>query len=200
MSQKAHRGSHPEEQPAGQAEPSFASLPDAVLAHIAHLSKSTASYHRGHALLRISMSCRDAVLSSLTAVKLRTTRVLPPASEAFSREACARLLHRACCQARPGLQLKLDLEGDPDSLPHLLQPGVDCGGWRNVHKLEVGYKQGNTHCGIAEPREASRQLLMLFVLCCRSSMHLVCRFTTQTTLAAWPSQGLSTEAGGLCAS
>jgi hypothetical protein len=66
------------------------------------------------------------------------------ASKAFSPAAHAMLLHRACCQAPPGLQLKLNLWKHSDSLPHLLQPGIDCGGWRNVTKLEVGHQQGDT--------------------------------------------------------
>jgi hypothetical protein len=146
MSQKAHRGSHPEGQPAGHAEPSFRSLPEPVVAHIAQLSKQP-RWERGHPLMRVTRSCRDAVPSSLTAVKLFTSPVSQPAaSEAFRPGPCARLLHRACCQARPGLQLRLHLEENSGSLPHLLQPGVECGGWRNVHKLEVGCRQGNTNC------------------------------------------------------
>jgi hypothetical protein len=162
MSQKAHSVSHPEgQQPAGHAEPSFASLPEPVVAQIAQLSKQP-RWERGHPLLRVSRSCRDAVLSSLTAVKLFTSPVSSPASKAFSPGLCARLLHRACCQARPGLKLRLHLEKNCDSLPHLLQPGVECGGWRSVHKLEVGFKQGGTNCGrLPEPSYSIRQVLML---------------------------------------
>jgi hypothetical protein len=128
MSQKAHKA---EGQPACQPATSFASLPEAVVAHIALLSKPPRS--PGHPLLQVSRSCRDAVLSSCTSLTLHTAPVTQQASEA-----CARLLHRACCQARPGLQLKLDLEGNSDALPHFLKPGLDCGGWRNVRKLIVG--------------------------------------------------------------
>jgi hypothetical protein len=140
MSLKAHRGSHPEGQPACQAETSFASLPEAVVAHIAHFSKSKPGY-RGHPLLSVSRSCRDAALSSCATVALHTA----PATQQASK-VCARFLHRACCQASPGLQLRLYLHGQSDtvndSLPQLLQPGLSSGGWRNVRKLVVSLQRG----------------------------------------------------------
>jgi hypothetical protein len=145
MSQKAQTGSFPEGQPAGQAEPSFASLPEPVVAHIAHLSKIKPGWP-GHPLLQVSRSGRDAVLSSCTKVTLNTA----PATQQASK-ACARLLHRACCQAPPGLCLDLLLMKHSDSppylLPQLLQPGLSSGGWRNVHELQVGVPRGLQPCG-----------------------------------------------------
>jgi hypothetical protein len=56
-------------------------------------------------------------------------------------EAMARLLHRACCQAPVGLDVTINLYGSPsdsvDYFPRLLQPGISCGGWHKVHKLQV---------------------------------------------------------------
>jgi hypothetical protein len=49
----------------------------------------------------------------------------------------ARLLSRACFQARSGLTVKLRLSSICNSLPELLQPGINCGGWSKVHSLEV---------------------------------------------------------------
>jgi hypothetical protein len=159
MSQKTLRGSHQEGQTAGQPETSFASLPEPVVAHIAHLSKQ----RPGPPLMGVSSSCRDAVLSSLTSVRLHPL----PASEApFSPGPHARLLHRACCQARPGLQVELILWRHCGSLPQLLQPGIEYGGWRNVHKLKVCDQQGATHCGhLCEPTEGMSLLLLLAARC-----------------------------------
>jgi hypothetical protein len=134
MSFKAHKGCHPEGQPAGQAESSFASLPEAVVARVAQLSKQS----RCHPFLRVSRSCRDAALSSCTTIRLCPSELGQQASEAVSLAPSARLLHRACCQAAPGLKLRLYLQGHRDSLPYLLQPGLEYGGWRNVRKLVVG--------------------------------------------------------------
>jgi hypothetical protein len=150
MSFKAHRGSHP--------EASFDSLPEAVIAHIAYLSKLPRR-SRGHPLLRVSRSCRDAVLSSCATIRMYARcQSSTPAPD-------ARLLHRACCQARPGLALWIHLMRFTGSLAELLQPGIECGGWRNVHKLEVGCNQGNTECGqLSDPTEGIRLLLLSVVL------------------------------------
>jgi hypothetical protein len=63
---------------------------------------------------------------------------LHPCPATQQAAACARLLHRACCQARPGLKLRLYLDSFVGSLPQLLKPGRNCGGWSNVRMLYVG--------------------------------------------------------------
>jgi hypothetical protein len=133
MSREAQRDSHPEEQPADQPTTSFASLPEAVVAHIAHLSKTPCGCH-GHPLLQVSSSCTDAVYSSCTSLvgNIDTTTK----QEA---EVSARFLHRACCQAPSGLQLQLRISS---YLPRLLEHGLGSGGWRNVRKLTVGVQKG----------------------------------------------------------
>jgi hypothetical protein len=54
-----------------------------------------------------------------------------------------RLLQRACCQAPVGLEVDIDLFGSPpgnaDYISKLLQPGISCGGWHKVHKLQVSF-------------------------------------------------------------
>jgi hypothetical protein len=90
----------------------------------------------GHPMLGVSRAFRDAILSNLTAVKLELeyNSNLPTAP-------FARLLHRVCTQAPPGLDVKLDLSDRGHALPMLLQPGLRCGGWANVTALEVGKEQ-----------------------------------------------------------
>jgi hypothetical protein len=89
----------------------------------------------GHPLLPVSRGCRDIVLSSISSITLDTSMrelatVCDPAPWAW-------LLYRACCQATPGLAVKLCLESRHNGLHLLLQPGIDCG-WSKVHSLEVG--------------------------------------------------------------
>jgi hypothetical protein len=62
----------------------------------------------------------------------------------------ARLLNRACCQATPGLTVKLRLSYAHGSLPELLQPGIDCGGWSKVHSLKVCAIHSMLHCDYPE--------------------------------------------------
>jgi hypothetical protein len=58
---------------------------------------------------------------------------------AAQQSADARLLHRACCEASPGLDIDLTLpfRKEPGMLTVLLQPGINSGGWHKVHKLQV---------------------------------------------------------------
>jgi hypothetical protein len=140
-------------------------LPDAALAQISQYSvaqlETWQGPQRGHPLLPVSRGCRDIALGSIHHITLDPfgfqgfcmSGGSPPApwaqldpsqivlfDEPF--EACdpapwARLLHRACCQATPGLTVKLHLSEVSHRLPDLLQPGIDCGGWSKVHSLEV---------------------------------------------------------------
>jgi hypothetical protein len=118
---------------------SLVDLPDLVLSAIAkHGFDSSpqrwlwAARQTGHPMLAVARSLRDAVLASLAKIRLD----LRP-----QRDSCcqpeARLLHRACCQAAPGLQVELDLGNNQHALPQLLQPALDAGGWHNVHRLKV---------------------------------------------------------------
>jgi hypothetical protein len=98
--------------------------------------------HPGHPLLSVSRACRDMVLGAMRSITLDPScdplwgisKGLPGALDPAP---WARLLHRACSQARPGLQLKLDLSQIPGSLPELLRPGISCRGWHKVTSLEV---------------------------------------------------------------
>jgi hypothetical protein len=87
----------------------------------------------GHPMLGVPRAFRDALLSSLAAVTLELEYHSNLPTAPF-----ARLLHRACSQAPPGLDVKLDLSERGHALPMLLQPGLQCGGWANVTALEVG--------------------------------------------------------------
>jgi hypothetical protein len=124
--------------------PSLLSLPGAALNQISQYSITRRDIllqkpQSGHPLLSISRGCRDMVLSSIRGIKLDPSgfqwRSKPP--EPCDPAPWARLLHRACSQATPGLAVKLRLTYTWGSLPELLQPGIDCGGWSKVHSLEV---------------------------------------------------------------
>jgi hypothetical protein len=97
--------------------------------------------HPGHPLLLVSRGCRDMVLGTMRSITLDPScdplwgKGLPGALDPAP---WARLLHRACSQARPGLSVKLVLSRIPGSLPELLQLAVSSGGWRKVASLEVG--------------------------------------------------------------
>jgi hypothetical protein len=133
--------------------PSLLTLPATALTQIAQYSITQRYvWNKGpgcrHPLLCISRDCRDMVLSSIHSITLD-----PSSFQWHSRrlEACdpapwARLLNRACCQATPGLAVKLRLSCTRDSLPELLQPGIDCGGWSKVRSLEVCRSHSVLHC------------------------------------------------------
>jgi hypothetical protein len=124
---------------------SLLSLPAPVLTHIAEscwrsYSGGVAAIH-GHPLLGVSQACRDAVLHAT-----KTIRLVPDFRQAgpsaAQKSAAARLLHRACCEAAPGLKVVLDTDFFPaDMLSVLLQPGLRNGGWTKVHSLKVSLLQ-----------------------------------------------------------
>jgi hypothetical protein len=128
MSPKAYKPSQLKSEDHQAAAPSsLLTLPDAVVAQIAQCSKQQS----GHPFLRLSRGCRDAVLHSCSTIRLTVS------SDSTVLAATARLLHRACTSAAPGVCLRLDLTTQSHALPQLLQPGIEAGGWANVHKLEV---------------------------------------------------------------
>jgi hypothetical protein len=106
-------------------------LPIELLPVIARDRRLWSTYSNDHPMLGVSRAFRDAVLSSLTGVTLEL-------EEDSSLLPLARLLHRICSQAPPGLDLTLDLPSQGHALPMLLQPGLQCGGWANVTALQVG--------------------------------------------------------------
>jgi hypothetical protein len=109
-----------------QAPFPFLLLPEAVLDLIAKLLLSDGS---GHSMLAVSRATRDAVLRSLTRVKLCDLQDQRPA---------ARLLDRACCEASPGLVVKLNLKDKNDALPVMLEAAFDSAArWHRVHNLRV---------------------------------------------------------------
>jgi hypothetical protein len=112
------------------------SLPSPVLARIAELGLKSYSY-RGHPLLGVSQACRDAVLHATKTISF-VPECTPTRASPAEKSADAGLLHRACCEASPGLEVRLDVS-DPDSdmLSVLLQPGITSGGWTKVHALRV---------------------------------------------------------------
>jgi hypothetical protein len=107
-------------------------LPELQLTLIAkQISSSSKS---GHPMLAVSRGSRDAVLRGLAKIKLTTHEAEQ------NQEPSARLLHRACCEAPPGLGVELDLTPDTPYrlLATLFQPALGSpGGWRHVHKLKV---------------------------------------------------------------
>jgi hypothetical protein len=116
---------------------SLLTLPDAALAQISQHSRRI---NQGHPLLAASSICRDIVLNSIRSITLLGFQPfsMPDKSLATLDPApWARLLHRACCQATPGLSVKLNMSSIHGSLPELLQPGIHRGGWSKVHSLEV---------------------------------------------------------------
>jgi hypothetical protein len=129
------------------APPSLLSLPAAALRQIAQLSTRTCgpvlwfTARHGHPLLPVNRGCRDTVLSSIHSITLISCCDSSPAEDplhTLSPAPCARLLHLACCQATPGLTVRLRMsEADREVLPELLQPGIDGGGWDKVHSLQV---------------------------------------------------------------
>jgi hypothetical protein len=103
-----------------------------------------------HPLLAANRSCRDMVLNSIHSITLDPS--CSELLEASDFEPWARLLDRACCQATPGLTVKLCLSNMrlTYSLHELLQPGIDCGGWSKVHSLEVRCAFKRMHHGLFE--------------------------------------------------
>jgi hypothetical protein len=137
----------PAESPEAPAA-SLLSLPEAVLTHIAQLSKAKQGKSRKlwwHPMLYLSRGCRDAVLRSLHSIsppKLGYWDFKSLAEEdglISSRrlKVWGQLLHRAASLASPGLKVYLQLQYIQQSLPHLLQPGISSGGWSKVHSLQV---------------------------------------------------------------
>jgi hypothetical protein len=118
------------------SQPSLLDLPDLALAHIAYISTRPprrASRH-GHPLLQLSRGCRDAVLHNLTRICLV---IRSPEQLEKDPEPWARLLHRACSHARPGLHVELNLWDCNTLLAALVQHGIESGGWSRVHTLTV---------------------------------------------------------------
>jgi hypothetical protein len=114
-------------------ERSLVDLPDLVLSAIAkHGFGSEDEPQTGHPLLAVARSLRDAVLGSLTKIRLDLQPQLDSRCQPEGR-----LLHRACCQAAPGLDVELDLGNNQHALSTLLQPALDIGGWHNVHGFTV---------------------------------------------------------------
>jgi hypothetical protein len=148
--------------------PSLLTLPDAALTKISQHSKYCEDWEDGHPLLPVSRACRDIVLSSIHSIFLNRKRIgwyskrSKPTLDSAPR---ARLLNRACCQAPPSLVVQLCLPDAPDSLPELLQPGIDCGGWSKVRALQVWEIHYGTGCIIVFLRRASRDE------CIQSNVH-----------------------------
>jgi hypothetical protein len=118
---------------------SLVDLPELVLSAIAKhgfgISETRLWWsrrHKGHPMLAVSRSLRDTVLASLTKIRLDLQPELDSCCQPEGR-----LLHRACCQAAPGIHLELAVGNNQHALPQLLQPALDVGGWHNVHHLEV---------------------------------------------------------------
>jgi hypothetical protein len=113
------------------------SLPQAVLAQIAQLCSRT----QGHPMLGLSRGGRDTVLSNLKSIRMSNYSAGIVPNIHSEPEPMARLLHRACCQAPVGLEVTINLTNSPsvdaNYFPKLLQPGISCGGWHKVHKLQV---------------------------------------------------------------
>jgi hypothetical protein len=87
-------------------------------------------------MLAVARDTRDAVLGTFEQISLSIdcsdSNIAP----------LARLLSRACLRAAPGLHVDLLFESGEAVEQHpvmsaLLQPGVERGGWTNVHTLEV---------------------------------------------------------------
>jgi hypothetical protein len=116
-------------------------LPEAILTTIAqHISLSAISCGderaRGHPMLAVATTTRDAVLRGLRRIRLDLPEEQQqPANHSY--QPTARLLHRACCEAGHGLHMELRLGGQEHALPELLHPALDFGGWNNVCELEV---------------------------------------------------------------
>jgi hypothetical protein len=133
----------PSDHPGPDVIPPLLTLPETALAQIYQCSfRNHEHRERGHPLLPVSSGCRDMVLSIIRRIALDPSSPVSVSKLRKPLEACdpapwARLLHRACCQATPGLTVQLCLTCIRDSLPELLQPGIDCGGWSKVHSLEV---------------------------------------------------------------
>jgi hypothetical protein len=118
--------------------PSLLDLPATALTQIYQHSITKREVDQppgGHPLLAANRSCRDIVLSSTRSITLDP--VYKDMPEACDPAPWARLLDRACCQATPGLTVKLCLHHIHSGLPELLQPSIDCGGWSKVHSLQV---------------------------------------------------------------
>jgi hypothetical protein len=114
------------------------SLPAPVLATIAEFGlRRWRRGQPGHSLLGVSQACRDAVLHATTSISMLGGHP-SSAPSAAQTSADARLLHRACCEASPGLEVSLHMRGwDPDTLSVLLQPGASSRGWTKVQNLRV---------------------------------------------------------------
>jgi hypothetical protein len=142
MPGKSHKASS--ESTANDADDSaLPFLPASVLSHIARFGlrsyRARDHYHwqAGHPLLGVSKACRDAVLHATKTISLLDNRS-PSGPSAAQMFAAARLLHRACCEASPGLKVSLSMKSwGPYTLLLLLQPGISSGGWTKVHTLKV---------------------------------------------------------------
>jgi hypothetical protein len=120
-------------------------LPESVLTVIAkHSFPDRWGYPREHPMFAVATSFRDAVFRVLVKIRLdpRIRRSAHP-----DLQAVARLLHRGCCEAASGLNLELEMDEQPEALPIILQPALSSGGWRKVHKLEVGALFSTVSCG-----------------------------------------------------
>jgi hypothetical protein len=114
-------------------EPKLSCLPLEVLASI---SSNTGQHStRVHPLLKVCRATRDAVLQGLKNVELCITND----EDGSTVGRLARMLHRACCTATPGLKVKLcwrNLKCEQGVLTNLLlAPGIQSQGWHNVHYL-----------------------------------------------------------------
>jgi hypothetical protein len=118
----------------------------------------------GHRMLGVCRACRQAVLSCLKNAKLGL-------DEDSSIQPLARLLHRICSQASPGLGVELDLVEQHRALPLLIQPGLQCGGWSNVTALKVRAKSSAVACQV-RVRASSRGH------CCAATVTQCLHFTT----------------------
>jgi hypothetical protein len=115
------------------------SLPAHVLTQIAEFGlqsnkkRGDEDVHR-HPLLGVSQACRDAVFHATKTI----TSSHRQGADTAQKSADARLLHRACCEASPGLEVSLSVPSWwPDMLSALLRPAICSGGWTKVHALKV---------------------------------------------------------------
>jgi hypothetical protein len=144
------------------------SLPAPVLARIAELSLRSVDERvshegYGHPLLRVSQACRDAVLHATKTISL-------PKGHSQATAADARLLHRACCEASPGLEVSLSMTfRDPVTLCVLLQPGIISGGWTKVHTLGVRLRRAS----LVLPLKQCELSMTVYMLNAPSSLTLV---------------------------
>jgi hypothetical protein len=110
---------------------SLTELPNEVLDLVANQIRKDGAAVKP--LLAASRGGRNSVLRTSSKITLS----LGKEAEKGDQQPLARLLHRACCTAAPGLSVNLNL-GSYGSLIHqLLNPGIEAGGWNSVHNLKV---------------------------------------------------------------